>query len=117
MIEGALVVIAIVSVGLVGFLAAVPPASLATAGGLGILLLGLLIGVPSGLWYHVALYRLVSARMSLPRTWWLSPSSLHRHLTDEERRQIARWYRVGGVGFVLCLAGGLAAIGSLLIRW
>ena len=116
MIEIALVLLALVAVELVGFVAAVPPSSLMTVAGLAALVLGLVIGVPTGLWYHVILYRFVSSKVPVPGDWWLSPSSLHRHLTDAEQRRIEPWYRVGGVGFVLSVAGGLAAIAGLLTR-
>jgi len=45
----------------------------------------------------------------------MSPSELHVHLTDAERRRIYQWYRSGGVGFVLSVVGGLAAIAGLLL--
>ena len=46
-----------------------------------------------------ALYRIVSRKVRVPRTWWLSPSALHVHLTDAEERRIRPWYRLGGIGF------------------
>ena len=116
MIEIALVLLALLAAELVGFLAAVPPSSLMTVAGLAALVVGLSIGVPTGLWYHVILYRFVSSKVAVPLNWWLSPSSLHRHLTDAEERRIKPWYRIGGVGFVLSVAGGLAAIAGLLTR-
>ena len=79
------------------------------------LVLGLVVGVPTGFWYHVVLYRIVSARIAVPRRWWLSPSALHVHLTGAEQRRIWLWYRLGGIGFVLSVAGGLAAIAGLLM--
>jgi hypothetical protein len=117
MMEIALVLGAVAAAGLAGLLAAVPPSSLITAAGLGTLALGLLIGVPTGFWYHVILYRVVSAKVPLPPRWWVSPARLHHHLTDAEQRRIRPWYRVGGVGFVLSVLGGLAAIAGLLVRW
>ena len=115
MLEITLVLIAVVVVGLIGLVATLFTPRLITAIGLGTLLLGLVVGVPAGLWYHVILHRLVSAKIPLPRKWWLSPSDLHHHLTDAERRRIKPWYRIGGIGFVLSVVGGLAAIAGLLI--
>jgi hypothetical protein len=63
----------------------------------------------------VVLYRIVSAKIAVPRKWWLSPSDLHVHLTDAERRRIRLWYRPGGIGFVLSVVGGVAAIAGLLM--
>lgn len=118
MLETALVVVAVVAAGLTGLLAPAVTSGLLMGLGLGTLLLGLAVGVGTGLRYHVILYRLVSPKVPLSRTWWLSPSALHRHLSDAERRRISPWYRLGGIGFVLCVAGGLAAIlGVLLARW
>ena len=82
---------------------------------LGALLLGLAVGVPTGFWYHVMLYRLVSRKIPVPRRWWLSPSGLHVHLTDVEQRRIKPWNRLGGIGFVLSVVGGLAAIAAMLM--
>jgi hypothetical protein len=118
MLEITLVLIAVAAVGVVGFLTTIFSSHLLTAMGFGTLLLGLALGVPTGFWYHVILYQFVSTRIPLPRRWWLSPSDLHRHLTDAEQRRIKPWYRIGGVGFVLSVAGGLAAIVGLLTeRW
>jgi hypothetical protein len=115
MIEIALVLTALVAVGVAGLVGTPPTPGLVAAVGVGALLVGLLVGVPTGFWYHVILYRCVSPRIPLPRGWWLSPAALHRHLTAAEARRIAPWNRVGGLGFVLCLAGGVAAIAGLLL--
>jgi hypothetical protein len=118
MLEVTLVLMAVVAVGVVGFLTTILSSHLVTAIGFSILLLGLAVGVPTGFWYHVILYRFVSTRTPVPRRWWLSPSDLHHHLTDAEQRRIKPWYRIGGVGFVLSVVGGLAAIVGLLTeRW
>jgi hypothetical protein len=115
MIEITLVLVALVAAGVIGLVGASVTPGLIAAIGVGALLLGLAVGVPTGLWYHVILYRCVSAKIALPPTWWLSPAALHRHLTPAETRRISPWNRVGGLGFVLCLVGGLAAIAGLLL--
>lgn len=115
MLEATLVLTAVVAVGLVVLLATVLTAPVMIMLTLGTLVLGLVVGVPTGFWYHVLLYRIVSARIAVPRKWWLSPSALHVHLTDVEHRRIRLWYRLGGIGFVLSVAGGLAAIAGLLM--
>jgi hypothetical protein len=109
------ITLALVAVGLIGFSATILTPRFITEMGIGTLLLGLVVGVPTGFWYHVILYRLVSAKIRLPRHWWLSPSSLHRHLTGPEQRRINAWFRMGGAGFVLSVVGGLAAIAGLLM--
>lgn len=114
MLEIALALVAAAMVGMVGLLASAFSYGLLTVIGLTTLFVGLVLGVPTGLWYHVVLYRFVSSRVPVPNTWWLSPSNLHRHLTEAEQRRIRPWYRIGGVGFVLCVSGGLVAIAGLL---
>jgi hypothetical protein len=109
------VLTAVAAVGLVVLLATLVTAPVMIVLALGALLLGLVVGAPTGFWYHVLLYRIVSERIAVPRKWWLSPSALHVHLTDAEQRRIRLWYRLGGIGFVLSVAGGLAAIGGLLM--
>lgn len=115
MLETTLVLGAVAAVGLVVLLATVFTAPVMIMLALGVLVAGLVVGVPTGFWYHVVLYRIVSARIAVPRTWWLSPSALHVHLTDAEQRRIRPWYRLGGIGFVLSVVGGLAAIAGLLM--
>lgn len=115
MLEATLVLGTVAAVGLVVLLAPVLTAPVIIVLALGALLLGLVVGVPTGFWYHVVLYRIVSARIAVPRRWWVSPSALHVHLTDAERRRIRLWYRLGGIGFVLSVAGGLTAITGLLM--
>jgi hypothetical protein len=115
MLEATLVLTAVAAVGLVVLLATVLTAPVMIVLALGALLLGLVVGVPTGFWYHVLLYRIVSAKIAVPRKSWLSPSALHVHLTGAEQRRIWLWYRLGGIGFVLSVAGGLAAITGLLM--
>jgi len=118
MLETALVLLAVAATGLVGLLGPLLAARPLATLGLMTLFVGLLLGLPTGLWYHVMLYRCVAGRVALRRTWWMSPAHLHRHLTDEEHWRIRTWYRLGGVGFVLCVAGGVAAMaGLLLAQW
>lgn len=115
MLETTLVLGAVAAVGLVVLLATVLPAPVMIVLALGALLLGLVVGVPTGFWYHVVLYRTVSVRIAVPRRWWLSPAALHVHLTEAEQRRIRLWYRLGGIGLVLSVVGGLAAIAGLLM--
>ncbi len=118
MLEIALVLTAIAAPAVVVFLAPAFTSPAVAAIGVGTLVLGLAVGVPTGFWYHVVLYRFVSTKARLPRAWWLHPSTLHCHLTSAEHRRVTLWYRLGGAGFVLSVAGGLVAIvGLLAARW
>jgi hypothetical protein len=115
MLELALALVGLVTAGIIALIGHAITSQTAIAVGLVTIALGLMVGLTTGFWYHVLLYRILSARMRLPGRWWVSPSRLHKHLTSGEWRRITPWYRLGGLGFVLCVAGGAAAIaGSLL---
>ncbi len=116
MLEIALVLATIVAVGLLGFLTTIITPRLMTTIGFVTLALGLLVGMPTGFWYHVLLYRVLTPRMTLPPKWWWAPVDLHRHLTEQEMARLKPWFTIGGVGFVLSIVGGFAAMAGLLVR-
>jgi hypothetical protein len=91
----------------------VSPSSL-TELGLFILAAGIVEGIPTGLYYHIVLYRLLHPRGRLPPGWWISPSRYHVHLTEEEARRVRRWFFLGGIGFLLCIIGGLMALSGMV---
>ncbi|UCE87825.1 MAG: hypothetical protein JSU66_08995 [Deltaproteobacteria bacterium] len=104
MIE-ALITLALVAALCVGCLA--PLHWIAAAGALGIVV-GLLIGIPTGFGYHVALGRVLGARGDLPERWWMRPTALHDALEPHELERIMPWFYVGGAGFALTIAGCVA---------
>ena len=116
MLEIALVLATIVAVGILGFLTTIFTPSLMTTIGLVMLALGLLLGVPTGFWYHVLLYRILSPRIALPPKWWWAPVDLHPLLTEQELARLTPWFTIGGIGFVFSIVGGLAAMAGLLVR-
>jgi len=86
--------------------------------GLWVLAAGLILGVPTGVWYHVALYRALTGAGNLKPGWWRRPVELHPLLTPRQFIDVRFWFVGGAVGFVLCCIGGVAAIiGLLVIRY
>jgi hypothetical protein len=86
--------------------------------GLWVLAGGLLVGIPTGVWYHVRLYRALAGRITLPRGWWRRPVELHPLLRPQEYGLVRPWFVAGAVGFVLCCLGGVAAIiGLVVVRY
>jgi hypothetical protein len=73
--------------------------------GSALIVLGLLIGVPAGVAYHVRLYRALEPRGALGRLWWLHPTAEHHSLTDGERPGVMRWFILGAAGFLLAVTG------------
>ena len=116
MIEITLVLSAVIAVGVVGVMTTIVTPHLMTVLGLWTLLPGLVTGVPTGLWYHVVLYRALASKMTVPARWWLAPVDLHRHLASEEFARVRPWFALGGLGFVLSVAGGIAAMAGLLLE-
>lgn len=74
-------------------------------GGLLLTALGLLLGVPTGLLYHVRLHRAVRKHGSLPRSWWLRPVELHARIGAAERGGVLWPFYAGALGFALSIFG------------
>lgn len=66
---------------------------------------GFLIGIPAGTLYHLKLYRCMSLRGPVPRSFWLRPTSMHGELEAGEWSGIAPWFLLGGTGFALIVLG------------
>ena len=105
-------------IGLIGLVTVMVTPPMMVEYGLWTLAAGLVIGIPTGWWYHVVLYRTLAGRMPMPSQWWRKPVALHPLLTADEYPRIRRWFVAGALGFVLCVSGGLAAMAGLLVlRW
>lgn len=115
MLEIILVCSTLLAVGIAGVVTTMLTPQLMTELGLLGLVLGLVTGLPTGLWYHVVLYRLLARKMALPPKWWMSPVELHPNLSSEELVRIKPWFLLGGIGFILSVAGGMAAMAGLLL--
>ena len=85
--------------------------------GMSCVVLGMLIGVPTGAYYHVKLHAALAPRDELPPRWWLQPTTLHGHLRPQERRRVMPWFYAGGAGFALTILGcGAMLLGVYLSR-
>lgn len=108
--EAALVALAVAAMAAV---ALVPWTILVQAGAL-VTALGLALGVPGGVAYHLRLRAALRRRDALPPRWWVEPVRLHRHLSDEERRRVLPPFTLGAAGFVLTMLGcALVLLGVL----
>ena len=115
MLELLLVLGTVVVIALIGLVTVAMTPPLMVELGLWGLAVGLFIGIPTGWWYHVVLYRTLTARMALPSRWWGRPVELHPLLAPAEYQGVRPWFVAGALGFFLCLAGGVAAISGLLV--
>jgi hypothetical protein len=62
--------------------------------------LGMALGIPTGLLYHVRLYSALRSRDVLPRDWYWRPVGYHRHLDDTDRTRVMPWFYLGAGGFL-----------------
>lgn len=85
------------------------PISIAVFGGAALVVLGLGVGIPAGIAYHVRLHRILSEKGVLDRFWWVNPTGRHRHLDPAEVKSFAGPFYVGAVGWVVAVFGTLAA--------
>ncbi len=75
-------------------------------GGGGILVAaGMLLSLPSGLWYHLRLRSTLLRSGALPRTWWLYPTRLHDRIPDERRSWVLRPFYAGAFGMFVSIVG------------
>jgi hypothetical protein len=115
MVESLLVICAVLAVGLIGVTTTIIRPPMMTEVGLWRLLCGLATGIPAGVWYHVLLYRALSRKIRLAAAWWRSPVQYHSELAAEDLARVKPWFTIGGIGFLLSLAGGMAAMAGLLL--
>ena len=111
-IEALIVVIALGGVVSLSALAPIVPFQIWLTAGAGCTAAGLLLGVPTGFWYHVRLRAQLAPRGLLPTRWWLHPVALHVHLAPRERVGVLGWFIAGGIGFVLCVIGIALVVGA-----
>jgi len=97
-----------------GALALVAMETLVLVGG-GMIVLGLLVGVPTGVMWHVRLYQVLSPLGRLEPGWLWSPIGYNEQLPEENRREVLAWCYVGGLGFGVFLLGAVVA-GAGIIR-
>ena len=115
MLELLLVLATVAVIALIGLLTVLVTPPQMVAYGLWALAAGLLIGIPTGWWYHVVLYRTLSSRMAMPSRWWHTPVDLHPLLQMAEYRRVRPWFLFGALGFALCVTGGIASIAGMLV--
>ena len=101
-----IVVVVLVIAALVAFV--LLPIAVLVFGGAALVVLGLGVGVPAGIAYHVRLHRILSEKGVLDRYWWVNPTGRHKHLDQAEMRSFARPFFIGAAGW------GVAVLGTLV---
>lgn len=96
-----------------GALAALPWEMLLQVG-FGAVILGMLVGLPTGTWYHVELYRALIRARAKRKGWIWNPTAFHRHVPREDRRRFLPWFYAGGLSFVVIVFGIVVAAAGLI---
>ncbi|MEY4580264.1 MAG: hypothetical protein RL701_4967 [Pseudomonadota bacterium] len=78
------------------------------------MLVGFVVGVAAGAYYHVLLYRALARRGPVPRGFIWSPTRYHGALQLDELRPILPWFRAGALGFMLIILGSVLLAFALL---
>jgi hypothetical protein len=79
-----------------------------------IAIFGFLMGVPTGVMYHLRLYQVLHPRNGLDEKWIWNPIAHNERLTEEERGRVMPWCYAGGIGFGFIVLGCLVAFGAAL---
>ncbi len=118
MVESLLVLAAVACLAFLGLVAPLVPAAWWVEAGWICTAVGLLVGAPTGFWYHVKLRGCLQRAGGLPAGWWLRPVAHHEHLTADELPAVMFWFTVGGAGFSLTMLGCIGVgVGVLLQAW
>jgi hypothetical protein len=116
MVEAFLVFAAVACLTLLGLVAPLVPAAWLVEAGWICTAVGLLVGAPTGFWYHVKLRSILHRGGSLPPRWWLQPVAHHGRLAPDERLSVMRWFRIGGFGFAVAVLGCALVGGGVLLE-
>lgn len=82
---------------------------------LSLIAVGVLVGVPTGLYYHVLLRRALLSRGRLPKGWYWKPQQHEATLERSSVQRLRPWFYVGGFGFLLVVTGFTLAVSALLV--
>jgi hypothetical protein len=115
MIETLVVLVLLFLLVVVSWLSVVVSWQVIVLAGAACALVGLSVGLPTSLYYHLRLHRALYPRGMLPAGWWWSPMRYHELLLERERPVVMRWFYAGASSFGLIVLGcALTGLGLLL---
>ncbi len=83
----------------------------------GLILFGMILGVPTGVIYHVQLYRALAPGGVMSAGWYWNPMKYNKMLTDEQWGAVMPWCYAGAFGFVVIMGGIVALAIAVLSTW
>jgi hypothetical protein len=110
-LEAALVIGGVTVLGTLAFLvASLPPLTLMW-GSVAVIGLGCVIGIPTGVAYHIVLHRELARIDRLTPGWVWRPIQQHVHLDEGALSRVRPWFWSGGISFlVICLGFSLLTL-------
>ena len=75
--------------------------------------IGLLVGLPGGLFYHLKLRAELLSLGSPPQRWWLYPTDQHALLRTHQWRRVQPAFLAGAIGFAITILGALVVFLSV----
>jgi hypothetical protein len=102
--------------GLAFMVASLTPLTLLWCAG-GVMALGIVLGVPGGIVYHVLLRRELMRLSALVAGWIWRPTAFHDALDEPGIARIRPWFLLGGFGFLLIMLGGALLVVTLLTHF
>lgn len=118
MLETLIAVLVVGALAGVGALTLLPWEQLAVAG-MWLIVGGFAVGLPTGLAYHVWLYRALKPLGELPENWYWNPIELNRHVPEDHRRRVLTACYAGAAGFLVVVLGVIAlgaAVAAQIVR-
>ncbi len=116
MIEALLVLASVAGLALLGLVAPLVSGAWLVEAGWVCTAVGLLVGAPTGFWYHVKLRSTLRVSGRPPERWWLHPVAHHDRLPPEARPSVMLWFRLGGLGFAVAVLGCALVGGGVVLE-
>ena len=79
-----------------------------------LVVVGLVVGVPTGFVYHVQLYKALRRKNKLKRGWIWKPFEHHVHLDRSDKLAVMPWAVVGGLGFFVIVIGQVLVAAAII---
>ena len=76
---------------------------------------GLVLGLPVALYYHLRLFRGLHRLGASTERWWVDPRPLQQALPEREQQVLTRLFWIGGAGFLLTMVGCVLLASAVLV--
>ncbi len=76
---------------------------------------GIVLGLPTGVLYHVQLYRVLKPLGKLPSGWIWRPIELNAKLGPRDRWRVLPWCYLGALGFFVIIIGFVTTVASMIL--